>query len=124
MAKIGRLFRDLRKANLTLAGVIRQWRYFDAAFYRARYPEVVAAGMHPFLHYLLHGGAEGRKPCAWFDPVYYLAGSKDARKRGGNPFLDYLQHGRQEQASPHPLVDGKALSGPPREGSLFGSGRM
>ena len=118
--QIGRLLTDLRKANLTPAGVLLQWKHFDGTFYRARYPEVRAAGMHPFVHYLLHGVADDRKPCAWFDPKYYVARSEGARKRGGNPFLDYLQCGRKEGASPHPLVAGGVSKGAPREGSLFG----
>ena len=93
---------------------------FDAAFYLARYPDVGAARMHPFAHYLLHGAAEGRKPNRWFDPDYYLDGSAAARKRCGDPFLDYLAHGRAEGLSTHPLVDGKARAGAPAQGSLFG----
>ena len=118
-----RVFQGLRRAKLSLGDVFLQWRHFDAAFYRARYPEVTAAGMHPFFHYLLHGAAEDRKPCAWFDPRHYVAGSKSARERGGNPFLDYLKYGRREGASPHRLVAGRAVSGPAQEGSLFGSNR-
>ena len=78
-------------------------KYFDAAFYRERYPDVAAARMHPFLHYLLHGAAEGRKPNPWFDPDYYLARAPQARLRGGEPFADFLEHGRREHSMPHPL---------------------
>lgn len=95
--------------------------HFDAAFYRQRYPDVIAARMNPFLHYLLHGAAEGRKPAPWFDPDYYLARSAEARKRGGDPFVDYLVDGRKEGASTHPLVDGRLVKmGMPARGSLFG----
>lgn len=100
--------------------LLLRWRSFDARFYRERYPDVIAAKMWPFAHYLLHGAAEGRKPNAWFDPDYYLARSAAARRRGGDPFVDYLRHGRSEGASPHWLKDGRALNGPPAEGSLFG----
>ncbi len=44
---------------------------FDAAHYLARYPDVAAAGMDPFEHYLLRGAAEDREPSATFDPVFY-----------------------------------------------------
>ena len=77
--------------------------------------------MHPFLHYLLHGAAEGRKPTAWFDPDYYLARSAEARGRGGDPFVDYLEHGCKDGVSPHPLVDGRfRAQSDAVEGSLFG----
>jgi hypothetical protein len=115
--------RDLRRLNNAwFRGIFLRWRYFDQAFYRARYPEVAAAKMHPFLHYVLHGASEGRKPCAWFDPQYYLSLSKAAGNRGGDPFLDYLKHGRREGSSPHPLFDGKASAGHAMEGSLFRCG--
>jgi hypothetical protein len=97
-------------------------KFFDVAFYGRRYPDVAAAGMNPFVHYLLHGAAEGRKPNPWFDPGHYLARSAAARQRGGDPFLDYLMHGRHEGASPHPLQDGGARPGPARKGSLFECG--
>jgi len=109
----------MRRFETPLRRILLRWRSFDDAFYRERYPEV-AAKMNPFLHYLLHGAAEGRKPCAWFDPDYYLARSAAARERGGDPFVDYLKYGRNELSSPHPLVDGRARRGPVTGGSLFG----
>jgi hypothetical protein len=92
-------------------------KLFDAAFYTERYPDVAAAGMHPFLHYLRHGAGEGRKPNRWFDPDYYLARTPNARLRGGEPFTDFLEHGLREQSSPHPL--GAPSQAPPTEGSQF-----
>ena len=40
---------------------------FDAAFYLSRHPDVAAAGIDPFEHYLLYGFREGRDP--WARPV-------------------------------------------------------
>jgi hypothetical protein len=111
---------DVRRFKTSYRRIFLRRKHFDAAFYRERYPEVIAAGMHPFAHYLLHGAAEGRKPNPWFDPDYYLAGSASARRRGGDPFLDYLEHGRREGASPHPLVSGAVREAAVREGALFG----
>jgi glycosyltransferase involved in cell wall biosynthesis len=34
---------------------------FDPVFYGERYPDVLIAGISPFLHYVSHGRAEGRK---------------------------------------------------------------
>ncbi len=111
----------MRSFKTSYRRVLTRWLHFDAGFYRERYPDVIAARMNPFLHYLLHGAAEGRKPAPWFDPDYYLARSAEARRRGGDPFVDYLAYGRKEGASLHPLVDGSvAKTMPAAQGSLFG----
>jgi hypothetical protein len=94
-------------------------KFFDPAFYLERYPDVGAARMHPFLHYLLHGAGEGRKPNPWFDPDYYLARSPQALGRGGDPFTDFLEHGRREHSCPHPLLSGAPSDSPAVEGSQF-----
>ena len=36
--------------------------WFDPAYYLDAYPDVVASGLNPFLHYLIYGRAEGRDP--------------------------------------------------------------
>ena len=41
---------------------------FDASWYRAAYPDVVAAGVDPALHYLRRGAAEGRAPLPVANP--------------------------------------------------------
>lgn len=40
-------------------------RWLDPDWYTRRYPDVVAAGMVPLAHFLLHGLAEGRDPSPW-----------------------------------------------------------
>ena len=35
---------------------------FDTSHYASSYPDVIAAGQNPFLHYLIYGKAEGRLP--------------------------------------------------------------
>jgi hypothetical protein len=119
----------VRRFKTSYRRLFQRRGHFDSVFYLERYPDVGAAGMHPFAHYLLHGAAEGRKPNPRFDPDYYLARSPAARQRGGDPFVDYLAYGRGEGSSPHPLVDGtrsasksagRGPAPPPAEGSLFG----
>ncbi len=110
----------MRRFKTSYRRILLRRKFFDAAFYRQRYPDVASAGMNAFAHYLLHGAAEGRKPNPWFDPDYYLARSATARKRDGDPFVDYLAYGKSEGASPHPLgVGGGDVA---REGSLFECG--
>ena len=111
---------DVRRFKTSYRRLFTRRKHFDSAFYSERYPDVGAARMHPFAHYVLHGAAEGRKPNPWFDPDYYLARSPGADRRGGDPFVDYLAHGLREKSSTHPLADGKARLAAATEGSLFG----
>jgi hypothetical protein len=46
-------------------------RWFDAAWYLARNPDVARFGIDPLAHYAGYGEAEGRAPSAWFDPTWY-----------------------------------------------------
>ena len=55
---------------------------FDAAFYLTNYPDVGAARLDPFLHYLHFGFREFRKPHAGFNPRRHAM-----RHGGGNPVV-------------------------------------
>ncbi|MEL6790488.1 MAG: rhamnan synthesis F family protein [Pseudomonadota bacterium] len=59
---------------------------FDAAWYRAAYPDVAELGIDPFTHFIEAGALEGRDPSPLFDTDYY---------RSNNPDLD---------AFPDPLI--------------------
>lgn len=48
-----------------------EYGIFDEAWYRTTYPDVVAAGFDPLVHYVNLGDAEGRRPNAYFDPGFY-----------------------------------------------------
>jgi hypothetical protein len=78
-------------------------RFFDAAFYLERYPDVRQAGMNPLWHYLRHGAAEGRKPHRLFEPDYYLSCCPEARSCA-NPLLHFVRT-RGRLGNPHPLFD-------------------
>jgi hypothetical protein len=115
----------VRRFKTSVRRLLQRRKLFDPAFYLERYPDVAAARMHPFAHYLLNGAAEGRKPNPWFDPDYYLARSPEARSRvdldGRDPFVDFLEHAVKEHSSPHPLCDGvhQSASRPATEGAQF-----
>jgi hypothetical protein len=114
----------VRRFETSFRRIIQRKKLFDAAFYLERYPDVGATRMRPFVHYLLHGAAEGRKPNRWFEPLYYLARYQEARNRGRDPFVDFLKHGAKENASPHPLLaegmpDGGREIGRVTEGAQF-----
>ena len=73
------------------SGTVSPVPEFDVAAYVGRYPDVLAAGMDPFEHYIVQGAQEGRQPSAEFDQAFYraryLAGQPDA-----NPLLHYREH--------------------------------
>ncbi len=81
-------------------GTVSPLREFDAADYMRLYPDVRAAGMDPFEHYLVQGAREGRRPSPGFDPAFYrdryLRDLPDA-----NPLLHYLAH--RDEPGVHPV---------------------
>ena len=73
------------------AGSVSPIPEFDAEHYLRRYPDVAAARMDPFEHYLVQGAAEDREPSSQFDPVFYR--QRYLRHRGDTiPLLHYCQH--------------------------------
>ena len=64
---------------------------FDVQFYASANPDVKAAGIDPFEHFLLYGWRELRNPSEKFDLKYYAR-----RYLGGdvsrNPFIHYVLH--------------------------------
>jgi GT2 family glycosyltransferase len=85
--------------------VSRPWSLFDAEYYRRSYPDVAAAGVNPFLHFLITGGFEGRNPHPLFDSKFYLQRHPDVAASQVNPLLHYLKYGAREGRQPHPLFD-------------------
>lgn len=72
---------------------------FDAAWYCRQAPDVAAAGMDPFEHYLVQGASEGRPASAGFDTAWYRQ-----RYLRGQPGVNPLLHFRQHRHDPavHP----------------------
>ncbi len=81
---------------------------FDADWYRAEYPDVVASKLDPVTHFVRHGAPEGRRPSPYFDTAFYLARNPDVATSGVNPFLHYLRSGAAEGRDPNPHFDGAA----------------
>jgi hypothetical protein len=75
---------------------------FDAGYYLKTYPDVGAARMDPFLHYMHFGYREFRKPSAGFNPRLY-ANRHLADDRAANPLAHARAHGA---ASPQPAPAG------------------
>ncbi len=75
---------------------------FDAEYYLKTYPDVAAARMDPFLHYMHFGYREFRKPSAGFNPRLY-ANRHLAHDRAANP----IAHVRANRAAaPRPPLPG------------------
>lgn len=90
--------------------LIQESDLFDAEWYLAAYPDVRQAEQYskaPHMHYLHHGGFEGRNPCPEFDSAYYLKQYPDVAEAGTNPLVHYLQHGRHEGRRIFPPFEGE-----------------
>jgi hypothetical protein len=78
---------------------------FDRTFYLLHNPDVLAAGVDPYQHYLTFGWREGRDPDQLFSTSGYLAANPDVRAAGVNPLLHYYQSGWMEGRDPSPGFD-------------------
>ena len=84
---------------------------FDRQYYLAENPDVAAAGVDPYEHYVAFGQAEGRIPYAElelgiaseseFDSQYYLAENPDVAAAGVDPYEHYVAFGQAEGRIPH-----------------------
>jgi GT2 family glycosyltransferase len=76
---------------------------FDRNWYLETYPDIAAAGVDPWSHYLSCGAAELRDPGPKFSSRGYLADNPDVAARGVNPLLHYVQHGKHEGRAISPV---------------------
>lgn len=79
---------------------------FDARWYLSRYPDVAAAGIDPFEHFLDHGLDEDRDPGPGFASSWYRRGYAGDDPRP--PLLHYLREGKA--AGFPPCVPPEALT--------------
>lgn len=80
-------------------------KLFDSAWYLETYPDVAAAGLDPFEHYMRTGAAEGRDPNPFFRSAWYLASNADVAAARVNPLLHYAETGEREGRAPSPDFD-------------------
>ena len=73
---------------------------FSSAYYLANNPDVAAAGVDPYQHFMFHGGSEGRNPDPLFDAAYYLSQNPDVAAAGANPLVHFEQYGAREGRDP------------------------
>jgi glycosyltransferase involved in cell wall biosynthesis len=72
----------------------------DAAWYLHQYPDVVASGIDPLVHYLSFGWMDGRDPSPLFSTGHYLRENPDVESALVNPLVHYLREGWREGRSP------------------------
>jgi hypothetical protein len=75
---------------------IRNSLFFNSALYLETNPDVRASGLDPALHYLVHGGREGRNPGPLFSTKAYLARYPDVAEAEVNALLHYETQGRRQ----------------------------
>ena len=73
---------------------------FDPAYYAAHNPDVVAAGVDLYRHFMTQGWKEGRNPDALFDTAFYLARNPDVAAAGVNPLSHFEANGWREGRDP------------------------
>jgi len=73
---------------------------FDAAYYLAHNPDVAAAGVDPYQHFMTYGWREGRNPDAMFDLAYYARQNPDVVAAGANLLSHFEQYGWKEGRDP------------------------
>jgi hypothetical protein len=75
---------------------IRNSLFFNSEHYLEMNPDVRAAGLDAALHYLVHGGREGRDPGPFFSTKAYLARYPDVAEAEVNALLHYETQGRRQ----------------------------
>lgn len=86
--------------------LIRNCSLFDCEWYCEHYPDVAALQVDAAVHYLRHGGTEGRNPGPEFDSSWYLHQYPDVASAGYNPLLHYIEYGSLEGREVRPAETG------------------
>ena len=91
-------FKGIQKLKIERhnAQVIEQSPLFDLSWYSATYPDVIAAGYRPSIHYVRYGFEQKRQPGPDFDGVWYCDAYEDVSANGENPLLHYIFFGEAE----------------------------
>lgn len=78
---------------------------FDPDHYLAHSPDVGAAGMDPFKHFIRYGMAEGRSPSPFFEAEWYDTLHPEDQRGGLSPIGHYITHGSALNQSPNSMFD-------------------
>ena len=97
---IGNLTSDGHGGTLITAALNSPDPLFDPVYYLANNPDVAAAGVDPYTHYMTTGWKEGRNPSALFNTNFYLNQNPDIKAAGLNPLTHFETSGWQEGRDP------------------------
>lgn len=89
-------------SSQALTAITLNDRLFDGGYYLRQNPDVAAAGVDPYQHFLSFGWREGRDPSLLFSLSKYLAANPDVARAGVNPLLHYELFGQAEGRAPFP----------------------
>lgn len=78
---------------------------FDESFYLSQNPDVAAAGVDAYTHFMNQGWKEGRDPNAFFDTSFYLNQNPDVNAAGVNPLTHFYFTGFNEGRDPGVFFD-------------------
>jgi hypothetical protein len=93
------------RASVVAAGVARPNPLFDRDWYLRANPDIAAAQVSPWRHYVEFGADEGRDPNPLFDTRWYLDRYADLLPKHANPLLHYWECGAALGCDPNPLFD-------------------
>ena len=85
-----------RRPSAKELDAIRNSLFFNSEHYLETNPDVRAAGLDAALHYLVHGGREGRDPGPFFSTKSYLTRYPDVAEADVNALLHYETQGRRQ----------------------------
>lgn len=86
---------------------------FNEAYYSERNPDVAAYQHGALIHFLHHGGTEGRRPGPDFDSSLYLAQNPDVVANGINPLVHFILYGLLEGRGEKCVNRAALVPGPP-----------
>ena len=78
---------------------------FDTRWYLGAYPDVVARGINPLLHYITEGHLTDYFPHPLFDTKHYREQNPDVASANLNPLSHYLEDGFREGRQPIDLFE-------------------
>lgn len=91
-------------AKVGTISAIQDHQLFDRSYYLQHNPDVASeTGIDPLLHYLSHGGWEGRDPHPLFDSSFYLEQNPQVAQQKINPLVHFVAEGARQGLDPHPL---------------------
>jgi GT2 family glycosyltransferase len=84
----------------SIADLVMPNRFFDAAWYQDRYPDVPRNPRMAFLHFVTWGDRQRRFPGPGFDPEFYLWNNPDVAEAAIPPLQHFLSSGEKEGRPP------------------------